>query len=235
MLSIIVPTYNEEEHIERLLVNLKPQLREGDEIVVVDSHSRDRTADIAKKHGARVVLRPKQGNGIARTEGAKAAKNDIVVFVDADCITADDFAHRIRTHFSSPEIVAAGGLDLYSSDSTISKFTYDTYSRIVFYFARLMHLVTGKYWFASNNSAYRKKVFLDAGGYDSVICEDTDLTRRLPPSRHVIYDSRMWVELSDRRFKSDGFLRTLGLWTKSNLAAWTGRGKDSSKYKMNQY
>ncbi|MEW6748221.1 MAG: glycosyltransferase [Candidatus Micrarchaeota archaeon] len=235
MLSIVIPTYNEEKHIERLLLNLKPQLRGEDEIVIVDSHSKDRTVEIAKKHGARVVLRPKQGNGIARTEGAKAAKNDIVVFVDADCITADDFAHRIRKHFSEPHIIAAGGLDLYDADSSLGKFTYDTYSRIVFYFARLMHFATGKYWFASNNSAYRKKIFLDAGGYDSVICEDTDLTRRLPPSRHVVYDSMMWVELSDRRFKSDGFLRTLGLWTKSNIAAWTGNGQDSSKYKMDQY
>jgi glycosyltransferase involved in cell wall biosynthesis len=231
MLSVIIPTYNEEEHIGRLLVSLRPQLAEGDEIVVVDSRSSDRTAEIAQRHGARIVSEPKKGNGLARTAGAAAAKNGIIVFVDADCVPSKDFIARIKKHFSSPRIVAVGGLDLYQSDSGLSRLIYDTFSRSVFYTAKLTHMLTGKYWLASNNCAYRKEVFLSAGGYRSVICEDTDLTRRLPPSRHVVYDSRLAVSLSDRRFKKDGFFGTVGLWGKSNIAAWTGKGVDSSGYK----
>jgi glycosyltransferase involved in cell wall biosynthesis len=233
MLSVVIPTYNEEEHIGRLLQLLHPQLMEGDEIIIVDSFSKDRTVEIAKRLGARIVLEPKRGNGLARTAGAMAATNDIVVFVDADCVPSPDFISRMRKHFSAEQVVAVGGLDLYHTDSGARKFVYNTFSKTVFYTAKLTHAFTGKYWLASNNCAYRKEVFLDAGGYRSVICEDTDLTRRLPPSKNVVYDSKLEVSLSDRRFKKEGFFSTIGLWGKSNIAAWMGKGRDSSGYKTN--
>ncbi len=231
MLRIVIPTYNGEEHIGGLLESLRAQLAEGDEIIVVDSRSHDRTAEIARRHGARVIEEPKRGNGLARTAGARAARNGIVVFVDADCVPSGGFLARIRRHFASQETVAVGGLDLYHSDSGLKRLVYDTFSRSVFFSAMLTHALTGRYWLASNNSAYRKDVFLSAGGYRSVICEDTDLTRRLPPSRHVVYDARLVLSLSYRRFKKDGFLSTISLWGRSNIAAWTGRGADSSAYK----
>jgi glycosyltransferase involved in cell wall biosynthesis len=231
MLSVIIPTYDEEEHIGRLLGSLHPQLHEGDEMIVVDSYSKDRTVEVARGFGAKIVLEPKRGNGLARTAGAHAASNPIVIFVDADCVPSNDFMARVRRHFSAPEVVAVGGLDLYHSDSGARKFVYDTFSRTVFYTAKLTHAMTGKYWLASNNCAFRKDVFLDAGGYRSVICEDTDLTRRLAPSRNVVYDSGLKVSLSDRRFRKDGFISTVGLWGRSNIAAWMGRGRDSAQYK----
>jgi glycosyltransferase involved in cell wall biosynthesis len=235
MLSVIVPTFNEEEHIGRLLDILKPQLQEGDEILIVDSHSTDRTADIARSSGATIIEEPKNGNGLARTAGARAAKNGIIVFVDADCVPSGDFISRIKRHFISPETVAVGGLDLYHSDSSVRKLFYDAFSRSVFYYAMLTHKLTGRYWLASNNCAFRKDVFLAAGGYRSVICEDTDLTRRLPPSKHAVYDSGMLVSLSDRRFRKEGFIKTLVLWGKGNLKAWMGKGVDSSSYKTDKY
>ncbi len=231
MLSIIIPTYIEEKHIGDLLKRLNPQLAEGDEILIVDSFSGDRTAEIARRYGARVVFQPKTGNGLARTAGAKEARNDIIVFMDADCIPSDDFAKRIRSHFGSPHIVAVGGLDLYHTDSGLRKFVYDAFSKSVFFSARVTHYMTGKYWLASNNCAFRRDVFLSAGGYRSVICEDTDLTRRLPPSRNVVYDSKLQISLSDRRFRKDGFSKTLSMWAWSNIAVLMGKGFDSSGYK----
>ncbi|HSB47705.1 MAG TPA: glycosyltransferase [Candidatus Bilamarchaeum sp.] len=231
MLTFVIPTYNEEAHIGRLLAKLTPQLQKGDEIVVVDSHSKDGTVKIAKKFGCRIVMQPKNGNGLARTAGAKKAKNDIVVFVDADSVPSDDFAPRLRKHFSEEGLLAVGGLDLYHSDSKTWKFIYDTFSRSIFYSAWLAHSLTGRYWLASNNCAFRKHVFLRAGGYRSVICEDTDLTSRLPPSKNVKYDSRLKLSLSDRRFKKDGFFRTLRLWAWGNMTAAMGKGVDSSGYR----
>ena len=231
MLSFIIPTYNEEAHIGTLLGMLKPQLGEGDEIVVVDSYSKDDTVKIAKKYGCRVVMQPKNGNGLARTAGAKKAKNDVVVFVDADSELSKNFAERLRRHFADKRLLAVGGLDLYHSDSRTWKFIYDTFSKSVFYSAWLAHSLTGKYWLASNNCAFRKRVFLDAGGYRSVICEDTDLTNRLPRSKHVKYDSHLWLSLSDRRFRKDGFLNTLRLWAWGNMTAAMGKGVDSSGYR----
>lgn len=226
MLSIIIPTLNEEKHVDALLEALKRQLAAEDEIIVVDAHSKDRTAEIAESHGAKVLLRPKKGVGLARTEGAKEAKNGVLVFLDADCIPPENFAERIRGHFSNPKVRAVGGLDIYESDSGLSKFIYNSYSVGVFYLVRFNHLLTGKYWVPANNCAIRKDVFFSVGGYRSVICEDTDLMARLPPSRDIVYDRNLVVTLSDRRFKDEGFFRTVALWGWSNISAMNGKGVD---------
>lgn len=70
MLTFVIPTYNEEAHIEKLLSLLRPQLAKGDEIVVVDSYSKDGTARIAKKHGCRVVMQQKRGDRRRQDRGS---------------------------------------------------------------------------------------------------------------------------------------------------------------------
>jgi glycosyltransferase involved in cell wall biosynthesis len=231
MLSFIIPTLNEEKHIGALLKHLNAQLGEGDEIIIVDSHSRDRTREIAAHYKAKVMHQPKSGIGLAKTAGARAARNSIVVFMDADCVPCVDFAERIRNHFSNPDVLAVGGLDLYHSHSQLRKAIYDAYSRSCFHAARLTHAVTGKYWMAANNCAFRKSHFLRAGGFRSVVCEDTDLVRRLPPSRNVAYDSGLVLTLSDRRFREHGFLRTVGFWGISNISAIMGSGLSTDGYR----
>jgi glycosyltransferase involved in cell wall biosynthesis len=231
MLSIIIPTLNEEEHIESVLGKLVPQLSKEDEVIVVDSHSEDKTVEIAKKHGAKVLTHPRNGNGLAKTEGAKNARNDIVVFIDADTELPSDFVEIIKNHFRDQELLFLGGLTLYSSDSRAWKFIYDSYSKAIFHLGRANHVVTKECYVPPNNSAFRKDVFLKAGGYRSVVCEDADLMRRLPRSKRIKYDSRMVVTLSDRRFKSNGFFRTVALWTWGNLSLIFGSKVGSEKYK----
>jgi glycosyltransferase involved in cell wall biosynthesis len=232
MLSFIIPTLNEEEHIDALLSSLKPQLKGEDELLIVDSFSKDRTVEVAEGHGARVISQPKSGIGLAKTEGARRAKNDIFVFMDADCRAQDDFAERIRRHFSDPEVLAVGGLDLYSSDSGLWRLLYNAYSGGVFLSSRLNHMISGKYFIPANNSAYRRELFFKRGGFRSVVCEDTDMMLRMPAQREgIVYDSGMKLTLSDRRFKERGFFRTVALWGWSNLVAMLGKGVSTEGYR----
>ena len=231
MLSIIIPTLNEEEHIERVLLDLRPQMKKEDEILISDSRSTDRTVEIAKKHGAQVLFPEEMGKGMACTVAARASKNPVLVFLDADSQVPEGYLDKIREHFSDPELLVIGGLDLYSSESYAWKWTYDTYSRFIFLLAKANHLLTRECWVPSNNSAFRKDVFLDVGGYRSVICEDSDLMKRFPKTRKIIYDNDLRVTLSDRRFRQNGFFRTIALWSWSNLNLFIGNKVDSGNYK----
>jgi len=81
--SVIIPTYNEAQAIERVLTDLPPGLTT--EVIVVDSNSTDGTPAIAARMGARVVEELRRGYGRACLTGLAAADSpDVVVFLDGD-------------------------------------------------------------------------------------------------------------------------------------------------------
>ena len=83
-LSLILPAKNEAEGLRRTLPGIRELLPEA-EIIVVDDGSTDETAKVAQQFGATVLSSPySMGNGAAIKRGARAAKGDILVFMDAD-------------------------------------------------------------------------------------------------------------------------------------------------------
>ena len=81
--SVIIPTHNEAQAIERVLADLPADLTT--EIIVVDSNSNDGTPEIAARMGARVIQEPRRGYGRACLTGlANVNAPDIVVFLDGD-------------------------------------------------------------------------------------------------------------------------------------------------------
>jgi glycosyltransferase involved in cell wall biosynthesis len=81
--SVIIPTHNEAQAIERVLVDLPTDFTT--EVIVVDSNSTDGTPEIAARMGARVVQEPRRGYGRACLTGLAAANSpDVVVFLDGD-------------------------------------------------------------------------------------------------------------------------------------------------------
>ena len=82
--SIIIPTLNEAENLARLLPDVKAALSEyKHEVIIVDKHSKDGTAEVARRNGVR-VLYDDNGKGSALIKGFKAAKRDIIISMDAD-------------------------------------------------------------------------------------------------------------------------------------------------------
>jgi len=81
--SVIIPTHNEAQAIERVLADLPSDLTT--EVIVVDSNSNDGTPEIAAKMGARVIQEPRRGYGRACLTGLATANSpDVVVFLDGD-------------------------------------------------------------------------------------------------------------------------------------------------------
>ena len=62
-ISVIVPTFNEEERIKRLLDSIKKQTYKDYEIIIGDYNSTDRTIQIAKRYGAIITHAKKKGTG----------------------------------------------------------------------------------------------------------------------------------------------------------------------------
>lgn len=96
MISVIIPTLNEEEHIGSV-VQFAFNQPGVTEVIVVDDKSLDNTVAIARTSGAKVVTSTKLGKGISMKEGLMYAVNDIVVFLDGDIDPYPHFTVKLLT------------------------------------------------------------------------------------------------------------------------------------------
>ena len=97
MISIIIPTLNEEKYLPLLLESIKKQEFSDYEIILADAGSKDKTLEIAKKYNCRIIVGGLPAKG--RNEGAKAARGDILFFIDADSILPHDFFDKSLKEF----------------------------------------------------------------------------------------------------------------------------------------
>jgi biofilm PGA synthesis N-glycosyltransferase PgaC len=140
--AIVLPTYNEAEFIWQRLDNIYAQdyPKELMEVVVVDSASEDRTADLVKKwifeHNnidLKLVEEPvRRGKLSAVLEALKyvSSESSIVIFTDADALWESDALRKATMYFADPTIGAVTSSIVYSNDKTFEN-TYRDYYNIV--------------------------------------------------------------------------------------------------------
>ena len=168
--SIIVPASNEEAYLGPTLYSIRTaeahlRNRAGVdiEIVVVDNNSADETAAVAPSKGATVVSEPVQGISRARNAGARHAKGDVLVFVDADVIVPRTLLEAIHAVTRDPACIG-GGVDVeYRPQRLLTRL----YLRAWRLLANRMAMVQGATQFC------RRDVFEQVGGYD-----EKDVDRR---------------------------------------------------------
>ncbi len=114
-ITVIVPAYNEEKHLEECLLSIKNQTYHPIELIVVDDGSTDKTAVVSKKYADVFIQQKHQGPAVARNKAVKAAKGKILVFIDADMyldinyikkIIAPILAEKSQVTFTKEEYVA---------------------------------------------------------------------------------------------------------------------------------
>lgn len=116
--SVIVPAYNEEQFLPRLLdsINTAAARFSGGtdiEIIVADNASTDRTAEIALAKGACVVEVPKRNIAAARNGGASEANGEVLCFIDADSALHPETFVKIDEAMSDASVIAGStGIDL---------------------------------------------------------------------------------------------------------------------------
>ena len=84
LISVIIPAFNEEKNIARLLKSIKKQSYKRIEIIVVDDASEDNTVNISKNLVAKVFKRKHAERSVQRNFGALKARCKFLIFLDAD-------------------------------------------------------------------------------------------------------------------------------------------------------
>jgi glycosyltransferase involved in cell wall biosynthesis len=201
--SVIVPALNEEKYIGYVFDGLKAQTFRDFETIVVDGGSKDRTREIARRNGARVVVERRKGIGRARNSGAKVARGDVLVFLDADTKASRGLLRAYLGAFKDPRNVAATGpiLPLEKANRRMN-LGY----RVVSIALVKSSIVFGRPSVVGSNFAVRRGVFEKVGGFNEkyITYEDWDLSLRLRKMGRIAYLDDALVRTSVRRVKAWG-------------------------------
>lgn len=214
MLSIIVPTLEEEKCIGTTLSRLKSELSIPHEIIVSDGGSSDATVGIAGKFADQVICfdgKTRQTISQGRNAGAKAARGEILFFTDADCAIpeADVFFQKALSHFAADQnlVGLTGQVRVFPEEETMIDRTMWNFMNLV---SQLQNNVRHRGDAAGGEfQMVRRQAFLRIGGYreDLVTCEDRDLFRRLAQSGRTMFDPQLIVFHSGRRQHQVGWTR----------------------------
>jgi glycosyltransferase involved in cell wall biosynthesis len=202
---VIVPTLNEDRNIESCLASIKRQKYPNFEIILVDGDSSDKTVEIAKKYVDKILVKKDNGPGQARNLGVINTDAEIVAFTDADTEVSPNWLDIIARNFSDPEVVGVGGISKPKNPRIIDKIMFKMNLE---WFCRLSARF-GFYQFLTLNCAYRRDVFLKAGGFDESLSmlEDIELSLRMRRFGKLIFDKRLCVYTSIRRVEQEGYLK----------------------------
>ena len=196
MISFVVPAYNEQSHLGVTLVALDAAARavgEPYEVIVVNDASTDRTAEIAESHGARVVHVAHRQISRTRNAGAREARGEILVFVDADTVV---HAGLVRDALAAVRGGAVGGGARIRVDGGMPRFARLVTSVILRALAAC-GIAGGCFLYA------RREDFWAVGGFDERLfaAEEIALSRALARrGRFVILP--LFVLTSGRKFRS---------------------------------
>jgi len=204
--SIIIPTLNEEQFIGECLESIKNQTYKNYEVIIVDSGSKDKTLEIAKKYKAKIVFEPRLGFAIAKNTGARKSKGDILVFTDADSLYEKEWIEKIVKRFDDKKVTVCGGplkpMEKGLKHEIVYKLTTDCIPRIASFF--------GFYVFQAPNTAFKRKHFFELGGFNEKLrkLEDNELPNRMRKMGKIVFDPSIIVYSSARRFIKEGYLKS---------------------------
>ncbi|MEK7124638.1 MAG: glycosyltransferase [Patescibacteria group bacterium] len=202
MISIIIPTLNEQEYLPKLLDSIKSQDFSDYEIIVADAGSVDKTIEIAKNYGCIIVKGGLPAK--ARNSGAQIAKGDILLFLDSDSILSSyDFLSNSLDEFRKKNL----GIAIFRL-SPISRKIFDKIS----YWIWNRWIILVKNFFPHGAGAFlvKKSLHQSTGGFNESITFAEDQAYVATLSKNAKFDviKKNPALISVRRFDKDGRIKT---------------------------
>ncbi len=213
MLSIIIPTLNEEKYLPRLLDSIRQQDFSDYEIIVSDGFSEDKTPQLAVAAGARLVQDKKRSPARQRNGGATVALGETILFLDADTVLSPGFLASAYSEFRNRHLSAAGFYLHFDSSRRIYRlFEY-------FYFSACF---VGQYFFPASVGVgimADKKFHDQMGGFDESIFigEDYDYIKRLSKLGRYRMLTSVYLNFSVRRLEKEGVAKVLWKWFRGGV------------------
>ena len=198
-LSLVVPAFNEERLLGETLRHLNEGMRVlppgwSWELLVCDHNSTDRTSEIARAAGARVVFEPVNQIARARNAGAAAASGDWLVFIDADCSPGAQLLRDVVATIQEGRAVGGGSTVALPGASPGVRAWVGAWNLL----SRTLRWAAGSFVFCD------ARAFRDIGGFSLELfaAEEIDFSRRLKArhrAREFVILHRHPLVTSDRK------------------------------------
>ncbi len=220
-ISIVIPTLNEGKYIEPTLFHLK-RLRPY-EIIIADSHSEDDTVKIAKKYGCRIVYAKRGAASYGRNAGGKAARGDVILFIDADSIVFPNILEVMGNDFKNKKL-AGWTCSIYGfTPSWKEQMIYNMSNNLIDFlttYAKKPHA-------PGIAIGVRKAIFDKVGGFDEnlKVMEDHDFALRVGKHGKFRFSKDTCVYTSTRRMKEWGGLGLIRKYSKIYVKYFLNKGK----------
>lgn len=207
-ISVVIPVYNSAEYLSVCLTALARSTRAPDECIVVDDGSTDASAGVARAAGVQVLeTGGRYGPSRARNLGARAARGDLLVFLDADVAIHEGTLAGIADRFErEPELDALIGS--YDDEPSSPDFLSQYRNMQHCYVHRRACRLASTFWTACG--AVRPEVFWAHGGFDENCwaIEDIEFGYRMhAASRRIALDPGLQVKHL-KRWTFSNWLRT---------------------------
>ncbi|MFH1276031.1 MAG: glycosyltransferase [Candidatus Woesearchaeota archaeon] len=224
--SVIIPAHNEENYIKSTLHSIKNQTYQNFETIVIANGCTDSTEEIVKKRTnerLRLLSLPKANVSVARNAGALNSQGEVLLFLDADTLLAEDSLQKIKEEFSDKHSVATTRV---LPDSDKLKF------KLAMKFKNFYH-TTNLYQGCSGALICRKQDFSKVEGYDPeiIVKEHRKLIIKLKKLGEFGCVNT-YVTTSMRRLKEWGLMKVTGFWIKRWIDDHVGDLKKSEYEKI---
>jgi rSAM/selenodomain-associated transferase 2 len=212
VISIIIPTSNEERSLPPLLDAIRQQ-GGPHEVIVVDGGSQDRTPEIACKSGARTLV-SRAGRGAAISIGAAASRGDVLFFLHADSTLPPRALDRINEVLSTDANIIGGNFRLVFDGDT-------NFSRWLTGFCVWIRLLG--FYYGDSGIFVRRSVYEAIGGFRPIpVMEDWDFVRRLERFGRTCCIKDPPLVTSSRRFEGRHPLEIFYGWVRIHALFWLG-------------
>ena len=216
--SIIIPTYNEEEYLPKLLESIKSQDFTDYEVIVADAQSNDNTREIAKEYGCIVV----EGGlpGVGRNKGAEVAKGEVLLFLDSDLELTENYLANVIEEFEAEDLGIAITQMTPLSQKKRDKYLHELANWFMIAVENIKPHGAGCYGIIS-----RKELHDECNGFDENLSfgEDTDYIERLAEISEFKVLRNAKIGVSTRRLEEEGLYTLLKQYGKSTVNDFRGK------------
>lgn len=238
LVSIIIPTLNEEKLLQDTLSQFTPELKSKYkiEVIISDGGSTDNTLNVAKSFSDIIIIEKlpgqKQNIGMGRNAGAAAAKGKYLFLINADTRIKDIntfFDNTLKAFENGKYVALTCKFKVFPEEEILSDKLFHTFYNNYAHFLNIIGMGMGR----GECHMIPNEVFKKSGGYNEKLAagEDYDLYRRIKKTGKIKFFRNLVVYESPRRYRKFGYKSVFADWARNSLSVFFKNKSVSKEWK----